>query len=146
MDAEHNDLTDRQLNRGKEGFTLVELLAVIGIITLLMGMILGLAGWAKQAAYRARAQANIQSLHEAVQEYKLENGDWPVDTDTFNAAASSASGIRKDEDGNPTDPWETPYVYVYSEPPTDGMPGTYSLRSSGPDKTENTADDIYSGK
>ena len=60
------------------GFTLIELLVVIAIIMIMLAMILGIAEYARRAAKESKAKASIQRIHNALQEYKLDNGSFPT--------------------------------------------------------------------
>jgi len=61
----------------KSGFTLVELLAVITIIGILMGIVIGVAGNVQKKAASGRAQAEISAIELALERYKIDNGDYP---------------------------------------------------------------------
>ena len=76
-----------------DGFTLVELLVVISIITLLAGLTISTMGGAQTSAARNRARAEISALSLAIESYKVDNGDYPRDTntDTLDATKSSSS-------------------------------------------------------
>jgi prepilin-type N-terminal cleavage/methylation domain-containing protein len=53
----------------KNGFTLVELLVVIGIIAVLISLLLPTLGRAREAAYRTNCLSNLRQLHIAMVEY-----------------------------------------------------------------------------
>jgi len=64
------------------GFTLVELLVVISIITILAGLTLSTVGYANKKAAMDRARAEIAGLEVALESYKIDNGDYPRSSDT----------------------------------------------------------------
>lgn len=61
------------------GFTLVELLIVIGIIGILSSISLGILQRAKGKAYVARAKAEFKSVNESLEFYKTDYGTFPAD-------------------------------------------------------------------
>ncbi len=63
----------------QRGFTLVELLVVIGIIALLAGILVPTIGSIIDKAERVQAQADVKGLATAWKEYYNEYGRWPVD-------------------------------------------------------------------
>ncbi len=65
------------LKRGSRGFTLIELLAVIVIIGILVGIVIGVGGNVRQKAATARAKAEIAALELSLERYKIDNGDYP---------------------------------------------------------------------
>lgn len=105
-----------------QGFTLVEVLVVIAIISLLAGVVLlNIApqiGMGSQAA----AKAQIQVLSSAVVTYRMAHGRYPTQPQGLEAL------VRKPEiepipenypDGGylnsrtlPLDPWKRPYIYL----------------------------------
>lgn len=63
----------------RRGFTLIELLLVIAIISLLIALVMQGGGAVREAANRARCQANLSGLHKAYMAYVEErcNGNFP---------------------------------------------------------------------
>lgn len=115
------------------GFTLLELLVVMVIIGLLAGYVgpkyFGQIG--KSEVKAARAQ--IDALEKALDQYRLDNGRYPVTEEGLKAlverpgSASKWSGpyLKK---AVPNDPWDRPYLYK-----SPGEHGDYDLSSLGKD-------------
>jgi len=59
-------------------FTVLELLTVMAIIAVLAGLILAGAGYAQQKAARDRARAEIAALGAALENFKADQGEYPV--------------------------------------------------------------------
>ncbi len=152
--------------RAKKGFTLVEMLAVLFIVGILLGIVLGSARYATQISRISRAESDLHTLADALERFHLVFGEYPpVDsaTNLVTYKRDSLSVDRQDEDRRiafvfakllpkdftAIDPWSQPYVYrVYS--PERGMNAetrpeddtVYVLASLGPDGKEGTDDDI----
>lgn len=142
------------MNRGRRavakvrarGFTLVELLAVIGIIALLMGLVVGLSGYASRKADRARAVAQLEKIKNALEEYRTRMGAYP-DTGTqtqvtdgaFGRAMTSGVPVVVRSDLVYVDPWGRPYFYQRVSP------FQYRLWSAGPDALDG-GDDVANWK
>jgi len=132
------------IRRRTAAFTLIELLAVIMIIGILMSMILGIATWANRANMEAKARADIETMRTAIENFKMDMGDYPgLDTWTNDLSSAVPPGFEF------MDPWHRPYHYwIESEDST-----TYRLYSVGADGAEaatpggpEDADNIEAGR
>jgi len=73
----HSDLVTTPGSHRRNGFTLVELLAVIMIIALLAGLVTPAVMRARNSARNAAIKAEIDMLHMAIMNYKNEYGSFP---------------------------------------------------------------------
>ena len=97
--------------RGKKnGFTLLELLAVMAIIAILAG--LGAKGYslARRQAKESRAKAEIEILRTALEEYRVEFGRYPQQDNEGNLPnldfiTNAVEGVEL------RDPWGNSYQY-----------------------------------
>jgi|SRR5215831_970953 len=123
--------------RAPDAFTLIELVVVVGIITILTALVLSTVGYARKKGAMARAGTEIAALSAACENYKADNGIYPRDTTnstTDNLAALTASPTP---DPRPTsyDPNDSRYsaasFYLYAQ--LSGNPSgdrsTYSQRT-----------------
>ena len=130
----------------KAGFTLIELMLVVIIISVLVAMVVPRLVGRSQEARMAAAQAQIEAhLATALDLYELDNGIYP-------STEQGLMALRRKSSSSPTPPnWKGPYIkktprdpwgnaYVYMSP---GMHNTqdYDLASYGPDGIE-SSDDI----
>jgi prepilin-type N-terminal cleavage/methylation domain-containing protein len=82
-------------------FTLIELLAVIVIITILAGIVINGLGAVRKRAAAARCKAELATLANALEEYKRHYGDYPQLGEFTHAtiipAANAAPGVNTAE-------------------------------------------------
>ncbi|MBJ6750208.1 type II secretion system protein [Geomonas anaerohicana] len=83
----------------QRGFTLVELLVVVAILTALTLMALAAFGDIKRKVYSARAMEELRAIEKVIAGYSLESGTLPTSLAQLNQ-------------GEFLDPWRNPYVYV----------------------------------
>ena len=68
---------------GRAAFTLIELMAVITIIVILAGLVVGGMGFVSERQAKEKAKVQIQLLAKGIEEYKLDMGVYPgLATDT----------------------------------------------------------------
>jgi prepilin-type N-terminal cleavage/methylation domain-containing protein len=61
-------------------FTIVELLIVITIVLVLAGLILATSGYVQTKGKHSRAEAEIAAISAGLENYKADNGIYPIDT------------------------------------------------------------------
>ncbi len=106
----------------RAGFTLVEILVVIAIISLLAGVVLlNIAPQIGQGS-QATAKAQIEVLSTALNSYRLANGFYPTQAQGLEALVNQPTQAPVPQnypDGGylnsrtlPLDPWKRPYIYL----------------------------------
>lgn len=154
-------------NLQPKGFTLVEMLVVITIIVILAGLSMG--GFSIVTQKKANSQAKIQIalLSKALEEYKLDNGEYPAGSagsnDLYKALYYNGASVtppekiyvsQLDPDNNKqgwtegteanakiVDPWGKEYIYRRGDHDNAKNPD-FDLLSKGKDGIEGNADDI----
>lgn len=127
------------------GYTLLELLVVLAILTLIAAMatpqVMKFLGKAKTDI----ARVQIDNIAAALNLYRLENDDYPATLDALVTAPDAAPhwrGPYLDNAGALSDPWGR--AYQYRKPGTQDRPfDLYSLGADGQDGGEGDDADIY---
>ena len=81
--------------RGEQGFSLIELAVVIGIISLILGFGLSMANDAIKAAKRVNTQQRLATVQEAIEHYIRVNGYLPCPADRALTPNSPNFGIEQ---------------------------------------------------
>lgn len=131
-----------------KGFTLLEIVIVLGIIAVIIGgSIVGLTKLTTSAEIQ-RAEADMGNIKAAVLSYKMLAGNLPTTQQGLEAlfVKPTTPPIPKrwtsaGDKGVPLDPWGTPYRY---RNPGKKNSADFEIYTFGPDKTENTDDDMSS--
>lgn len=80
----------------KSGFSMIELVAAVGIMLLLMGVVVPAVGSQMQKARVARTKADMGTVAKAFNSYFIDTGIWPS-----NAAFSQSANVQDDLVGYP---------------------------------------------
>lgn len=145
----------RKLSRkaSVRAFTLLEILIVVGILAVLAAFVVPSLMGASDQAKIDMAKAAIGrngDIANALNRYRLNVGSYPDSDDGLEALFRIPSNIDEDAkiwkgpylEGTPEelrDPWGEEFVYVC---PGKVNESAYDLSSKGPDRKEDTEDDI----
>ncbi len=135
-----NEFHRRGMSGGRAGFTMIELLAVIAVIIALIGLIVVGAGGAIRAADRKKALQQIETIKQAIEEYRIKDLGYYLHVPTFTAMTQPQFKVLTNRvpDVSFIDPWGGPYYYQRSGKMK------YTILSYGPDGQYRTTDDITS--
>ena len=124
----------------ERGFTLVELMVVIVIIGLLATVVMINIAPATDKAAATKVRADVSTLEQGVEMYRLSKMNYPAGSDGLQALVSEGFIKRL-----PDDPWGNPYRY--SVPGRNGEPfSIYSTGADGRDGGEGEDADIGNWK
>lgn len=131
-------------SRLQAGYTLFEIMLVLGIIAVLVGSAIYLLAGNLDVAKEQRVDADIQAIKTQLRVYEMQNFSMPTTSQGLEALVNKPSTEplprkwRQLMESVPLDPWGNPYQY---ENPGRKDPGKFDLYSLGPDGKP-TEDDL----
>ena len=154
----------------RRGFTTLELLFVILLISLLLALLTPGIRTLHRDSLKRRTQTELQTLAQAIHQYQLTYGTLPESISNFEPSLNIAPLLPYHPIDNPRkilfltlppsrildesattylvrylDPWGSPYriqLHRANDDTSDAPVTGFLLSSPGPDKTPNTSDDI----
>jgi type II secretory pathway pseudopilin PulG len=150
----------RRTHRFEQAFTLIELLAVIGIIIVLVGIVMAGAGFANRAADRTKARSQVEMIQTALDRYNVTFTRFPTNI-ALNPLRTKAISVYSNmvefvpelkniriQTNNATDPVSIDFLDPWNQPIAYRMvkQDSCELRSFGPDGVSNTVDDIVTSR
>jgi general secretion pathway protein G len=133
----HNDKEMKHIHYKHAGFTLLELLVVLGIISMLAGLVGPKVMKHMADAKTKAAKVQISELSQALEMYKLDMDRYPTSSQGLAALVEAADNSKRwngpylGKSKVPLDPWQNEYHYV-----SPGEHGTFDLYSFGADEKE----------
>lgn len=123
----------------EDGFTLVELMVVIVILGLLATIVAINVLPATGRANTEKSRADIATIEQALEMYRLDNLNYPANTEGLQALVAPPPGMSQPQryrQGGyikrlPDDPWGNPYRYVFP-----GQRSAFDVFSYGADNAE----------
>jgi general secretion pathway protein G len=139
----------RSRRRRPGGFTLVEVLLVLVILTIIGSLVVYNYGRIQSSAYEKAAETQIKAFRGPLDMYRMDVGDYPSTSQGLEALRVAPGDIANPDDwagsyigkNVPADPWKRDYQYEY---PGQQDPSTPDIWSFGLDQTDGTEDDIVS--
>jgi len=124
----------RWVARGVRGFTLIEVMVVVVILSILAAIIVPRIMDRPDKARMVKAQADIRALESALNLYRLDNHDYPTTDQGLDALVQKPANAPSWKEGGyidrmPKDPWGRPYQYL--SPGTHGAVDIFSLGADG---------------
>jgi general secretion pathway protein G len=136
------DRTEKKINMrtlsGSQGFTLIELMVVIVILSVLAVWVAPKIMGRPEQAKQVKAKVDIQSFETALKLYRLDNGSYPTteqglealvtQPDTGKLAKNWRAGGYIEKGKIAKDPWGNDFVYI-----SPGVHGEFDIISYGAD-------------
>jgi general secretion pathway protein G len=133
--------------RRSSGFTLLEMVIVLGIIAMILGGAIFAMRGIGDAAKLRQVESDFKSFESALAMYKLNAGNYPTTQQGLKALQEKPTSTPVPRrwvqvmSKIPTDPWNSEYGYRF---PGKKRANEYEMFSKGPDGLENTSDDLSS--
>lgn len=130
-----------------KGFTLLEIVIVLGIIAVILGGSIAVVGKLGDGAKLQRVTSDFNTISSAISTYKLNAGTVPSTSQGLQALITKPASTPVPKRWTqlateiPVDPWQQPYRY---RNPGKKDSTTFEIYSVGPDGQEGTEDDLSS--
>jgi len=140
-------------HRAAHGFTLVELLIVLGILAMLMALVAPRVLKSGEKANVKKTEVDIQAFKQVLKLYHLDMKKFPTTEQGLSALCDEPDDLGEESpwdgpylesDEAPSDPWNNSYQYEW--PSTHGHSDYPDIWSFGPDGEDGTEDDIVNWK
>lgn len=139
---ENNQISPRMAR----GFSLFEMVIVMGIIGLILGGAIYSMGKIKDSAAIGTADQDMKTFESSLEQYKNIGGMYPTTSQGLEALYKKPTDSPRprrwtqtiDKEDALFDPWDTKYKYQY---PGSQDPSRPEIISAGPDKSFGTDDD-----
>ena len=134
------------MKENQQGFTLLEIMLVVGIIVIILGVAVARLGNTTGIAKDMRVRADIQAINTQLKLYESMNGFFPTTEQGIQALVTQPTTDPKPTrwyqlfKDMPKDPWGNDYIYLS---PGKKNPDSFDLYSAGPDRKPDTADDNW---
>lgn len=93
--CQHNEVRPRgKRHERRTGFTLLELIVVIGIIAILFAIIFPAVAGLREKARVKEAAVTIKALETAIRSFRAEYGYWPGPTPDVNSVYTNATQVN----------------------------------------------------
>ncbi|MFZ9935944.1 MAG: type II secretion system major pseudopilin GspG [Luteolibacter sp.] len=135
------------IRRVRAGFTLLEMVIVLGIIAMILGGAIFAMRGIGDAAKMRQVESDFKSFESALAMYKLNAGSFPTTQQGLKALVEKPSSTPEPRrwvqvmSKLPEDPWGASYTYRF---PGKKRANDFEIISIGPDGMENTGDDLSS--
>ena len=138
-------VTRRRTAPGERGFTLIEVMVVVVILSILAAIIVPRIMDRPDKARIVKAQSDIRSLESALNLYRLDNHNYPTTDQGLEALVQKPADAPSWKEGGyvdrlPKDPWGRPYMYL--NPGTHGEIDIYTYGRDGQPGGEGVDADI----
>jgi len=133
--------------RGSRGFTLLEMVIVLGIIGLILGAAIGLSGGFTGFGREVQTKSKLQRINSALTVYRHRAGHYPSESQGVMALVEKPTSAPEPRNWEqtfknlPKDGWDREFVYKY---PGSKDPNSPEAISKGKDGELGTDDDFSS--
>jgi len=137
-----NTTTGQHHKHQQKGFTLIEIMIVVVILSILASLIIPRIMNRPDQARIVKAQQDMRAIESALNMYRLDNYHYPNTNQGLQALVTRPSSEPKPAnwqqaylDKLPNDPWGTPYLYLMP-----GKHGDFDLFTYGADQRKGGED------